>query len=228
MESTFGIFTSRKNCRHCYLRVLAYGSWSRVNQEKPEALDVSKPLHSHGLHLWCFVMYVCSNLFPEEGFTSSWWPVLSESLKNGSALWGFVDSKALGGEQKVTTLRASFLPPVFVLLPHTSHSVLYVSILLVSSSTQQIKHCFSPNCEQCTSSSVFRGHRWKPWWSWKSFSYSSLFQHVWSSSMLKMHHCSACFSREASLFFIPEVLGRESSLAGKKSSHTLLYWWFDH
>lgn len=144
------------------------------------------------------MMQFCSSLFPEEGFASSWWPILSESLKYGSALWGFVDSKAPGGEQKIATLAASFLPPAFVLPPRTSHGVLYFSISSVSSSTQQIKHCFSPSCEQHTSSSVFRGHSWKPWRSWKSFSYSL------SSNTCKVHQYWKC------IIAVPALLGRSA------------------
>lgn len=142
-KSTFSIFTGRT------VGSPTSGSWLMglipCKPKKPEALDLSKPRHSHGLYLWYFMMYFCKSL-PRGEVSSSWWPILSESLKYGSAL--FVESKAPGGEQKIATLRTLFLPLAFVLLPHASHSVLYIFISLASSSTQDIKHCFSLNYEK--------------------------------------------------------------------------------
>lgn len=173
------------------------------------------------------MMYFFSSLLPEERFTSSWWPLLSESLKYGSALWGFVKSKAPGGEEKNNS--DSFVSPASLCASPSCLSQCFVPLHFSSI----LKHTVDwtlllPNCEQCTSYFVFRGHSWKPRRSWKSFSYSSFFQQAWRLSMLKMQHCSACSSRLVSLVFIPGVLGRESSLAGKKGFLHPLYWWFDH
>lgn len=190
-------------------------------------------------------MYSCRNLFPGEGFTSPWWPVLSESCKCGSTLQGFVaggvpgrvpgralpiDSKATGGEHKIVTLTASVLPPAFVLLPHTTQGFLYISILLVSLNTQQIKHWLSLNCGKHISASVFRGHGWKPWRSWR-VSATPL-----PSNRCEVHRCWKCILAVPghlmrpglSHTFFPGVLGTEPSLAGKRVPAPSGYCWFGH
>lgn len=140
------------------------------------------------------------------------------------------DSKATREEQKIATLTASVLPPAFVLLPHATHGFLYVSILLVSLSTQQIKHWLSPNCGQHTSASVFRGHGWKPWRSWRVLA-APLYSNGW-----EVHQCWKCIIavpahlRRSGLSntFFPGPLGEEPSLAGKRLPTSSHYWWFGH
>ena len=132
--------------------------------------------------------------------------------------------------QKIATVTASVLPPAFMLLPHAAHGFLYISILLVSLSTQQIKHWLSSNCGQHTSASVFRGHGWKPWRSWR-VSAAPL-----SSNRCEGRQCWKCIIavpahlRRSGLSdtFFPGVLGAEPSLAGKTVPALSHYWWFGH